>query len=289
MNKVFLALSTQECTELSQLLEVHEQPNWTIEKTDAACQLCGYFDENYEPAWVELQVLYPALKEKSLVVEPVEACDWKDAYKRYLHPVRIGPIHIVPVWERDTYEIPSGDFGIFLDAEMAFGTGMHETTRLCLSRAVDYKGLFSKDLFLKQAIDVGCGSGILSIAAAKLGFAGVYGFDIDPDAIQVSRSNAVLNETPGIEFRTADLKAGILGRQGDLIMANVLASVLIEHASILVNTVNRYGCLSLSGILKEEASAVEAVFTPLVKQYWDSYFLNTRVLGQWAELAYFQT
>lgn len=282
-------MSPQECEELSQLLDVYAQPNWTIEKTDTDCQLCGYFDDNYQSSWEALQELYPKLEGKSLTVETVEACDWKDAYKQYLKPVAIGPIHVVPIWERESYALPEGEFGIYLDAEMAFGTGMHETTRLCLSRAVDYQRLFSKDLFLKQAIDVGCGSGILSIAAAKLGFAHVYGFDIDPDAIQISRKNAIVNETLDLEFQTADLKAGILGRQADLVMANVLAPILIEHASILVNTVNRYGCLSLSGILVEEAPAVEAVFTPLVQQYWDSYFLNTRVLGQWAELAYFQT
>jgi ribosomal protein L11 methyltransferase len=172
---------------------------------------------------------------------------------------------------------------------MAFGTGAHETTKLCLARVVEYRNLFKNTLFLKRVIDVGCGSGILSLAAAKLGFGHVYGFDSDPEAVRISRKNAQQNGEPAIEFCAADISAGILGRQADLILANILAPVLIAHASLLVNTIKPYGILSLGGVLNGEVESVKAVFTPLVERHWSGSISNTKTMGQWSEIAYVRT
>ncbi|MDR1906982.1 MAG: 50S ribosomal protein L11 methyltransferase [Puniceicoccales bacterium] len=289
MNKVFLDLLPEESRTVEVILAETEQIHWTIEKNDTKCQLCGYFEDDFQNSWGNLQKQIPLLADKTLIREMIHDCDWQNEYKKYLQPFNVGPLHVVPVWERKNYSVPENHFAIYLDAEMAFGTGAHETTKLCLARIVEYRNLFSKDLFLKKVIDVGCGSGILSIAAAKLGFKAVYGFDIDPDAVRISEKNALENDVSTIEFKVAGINEGILGHQADLILANVLAPVLIAHASVLVNTVKKYGALSLSGILAEEVAAVNAAFTPLVKRHWDSFFTNTKSLGQWSEIAYVRT
>jgi ribosomal protein L11 methyltransferase len=289
MNKVFLSLLPNESKTIEVLLGEMEQTLWTIEKTDAQCQLCGYFEGDFQNSWQDLQKQIPPLAGKMPTCEIIRDCDWQNEYKKYLKPFNVGPLHIVPVWERENYEVPENQFAIYLDAEMAFGTGAHETTKLCLARIVEYRNLFSKDLFLKEVIDVGCGSGILSIAAAKLGFRTVYGFDIDPDAVKISGKNAAENGVPSIAFTAANINEGILGHRADLIVANILAPVLIEHASLLVNTVKKYGALSLGGILSEEIESVKATFTLIVKRHWDSFFTNTKSLGQWAEIAYVRT
>ncbi|MDR1590782.1 MAG: 50S ribosomal protein L11 methyltransferase [Puniceicoccales bacterium] len=289
MNKVFLKLLPEELEIVEVILAETEQTRWVIEKNDGQCLLCGYFEEDFQNSWKNLQKQIPILAEKTLNCEIIRDCDWQNEYKKYLQPFNIGPLHVVPVWERAVYGVPENQFAIYLDAEMAFGTGAHETTKLCLARLVEYRNLFVKDLFLKEVIDVGCGSGILSIAAAKLGFKAVYGFDIDPDAVKISEKNATENDVSSVEFKVAAINEGILGRQTDFIIANVLASVLVAHAPLLVNTVKKYGALSLGGILVEEIEAVQATFIPLVKHHWNAFFTNAKSLGQWAEIVYVRT
>jgi ribosomal protein L11 methyltransferase len=289
VNKVFLNLSSEEVAIVEIALDEAEQTNWTIEKAADCVQLCGYFEEDFQGFWQELQGQIPLLREKTLTQETIQPCDWQEAYKEFLVPFRMGPLHIVPVWRRQDYAIPDRQFAIYLDAEMAFGTGSHETTKLCLARIIDYGNLFKNAIFLKKMIDVGCGSGILSIAATKLKFAHVYGFDNDPNAIKISKKNAEQNGAPSIEFALADINEGILGRQADLIVANILAPVLIKNASVLVNSVKQYGILSLGGLLNEEVESVRAIFGPLVERYWSGSICNVKTMGQWSEVAYVRT
>ncbi|MDR1303197.1 MAG: 50S ribosomal protein L11 methyltransferase [Puniceicoccales bacterium] len=289
MNRVFLDLSPEEAAAVERAFSEEEQGPWVIEKTDQQCQLCGYFDGNFQEFWQLLQTRIPLLAAKTLAREELPAREWQEEYKRFLKPFQLGCLHVVPAWERLSYPVPDGQFAVYLDAEMAFGTGAHETTKLCLARIVDYRNLFKSTLFLKKMIDVGCGSGILSIAAAKLGFGRVYGFDNDPEAVKISEKNARENGVSTIEFSVAGISAGILGYQADLVVANILAPVLIAHASLLVNTVKRYGILSLSGILDGEVEAVKTAFTPLVERHWDGSISNTKTMGQWSEIAYIRT
>lgn len=290
-HKVSVELTPEEFEALTIIFAESEQVHWTLEQEleEGHYALCGYFEGDSKDEWERFQEQIPSLKGKKLRNEIVQDQDWSNAYKRYLRPEKIGPLHIIPIWKQKTYIVPENEFGIYLDAEMAFGTGAHETTQLCLARLVEYRRLFPKANFEKQMIDVGCGSGILSIAAAKLGFSGIYGFDIDPDAIKISKKNAEQNHALGIHFEVADLKFGILGKQTDFVSANVLAPILVENASILVNTVRKYGCLSLSGILSTEVESVKEAFTPLVERYWDAFFANVKTLGQWSEIAYVRT
>jgi ribosomal protein L11 methyltransferase len=108
--------------------------------------------------------------------------DWREAWKRFHRPVRVGPLWVGPPWE----EPAPGAVPVVIEPGRAFGTGAHATTRLCLELLLSRKR--------GSLLDVGCGSGVVSIAAAKLGFAPVTAFDVDPDAVAATRENARAND-----------------------------------------------------------------------------------------------
>lgn len=217
-------------------------------------------------------------------ITPVADTDWRESYKLHFKPWHFGRMHWVPVWERDSYALPAGEVAVLLDPGMAFGTGNHETTRLCCERMVAYAELqraAGRDLSGRRVIDAGCGSGILAISAVKLGFDPVAGFDNDPEAVDVSRENATLNAVTGrVEFFVGDLVTGLQGRQADLVMANILANILRDHARQLVAAVAPGGWLVLSGILATEIEAVRRDFATVAP----GWTLESRTLGEWADL-----
>ncbi|MGB7539870.1 MAG: 50S ribosomal protein L11 methyltransferase [Anaerolineales bacterium] len=188
------------------------------------------------------------------VFREVVETDWSIEWKKNYHPFRIGKrLMIVPSWI--DWNAAPGDVILRLDPGMAFGTGMHPTTQLCL------EALEERIIPGASMTDLGCGSGILSIAGLLLGAGRAEGWDIDPEAVRVARENAVLN---GVEARF-DARPGSLQdmlrekRTAPVVAANILAGVLqsMLRAS-LADTVGRGGCLILSGILMEQSAAVEA-------------------------------
>ncbi|HTL66777.1 MAG TPA: 50S ribosomal protein L11 methyltransferase [Lacunisphaera sp.] len=244
--------------------------------------LVGYFGSAAEAltAWDGLRALVPA---GSFSGEPVlrelADADWRDSYKVHFKAWRFGSLHWVPIWERDHFKLPTGEQVLWLDPGLAFGTGNHETTRLVVERLVaNERRHGSKG---RRVIDAGCGSGILALSAVKLGFRHVSGFDLDSTAIQVSQENAALNELAGeVDFFCADLVAGLVGREAELVLANIQADVLIRHARELVRAVAPGGSLVLSGILAREGSSVEAVFAA-AQPAWPR---SSRILGEWCDL-----
>ena len=216
---------------------------------------------------------------------PVADADWRESYKAHFKPWSFGRMHWVPLWERETYPIPADGVAVLLDPGMAFGTGNHETTRLCCERMVAFAESRKvqptaprRDV---RVIDAGCGSGILAISAVKLGFGSVVGFDNDPEAVGVSIENSELNGVVGqLEFSVGDLITGLRCRQADLVMANILANVLRQFARELVAVVAPGGWLVLSGILAVEIEAVRRDFA-IVAPGWA---MESRTLGEWADL-----
>jgi ribosomal protein L11 methyltransferase len=204
--------------------------------------------------------------------------EWRDSYKAHFHAWRFGRLHWVPVWERATYNLPEGDAVLWLDPGQAFGTGNHETTRLCVERLVEHAtGGNPKG----TVVDAGCGSGILSLSAAKLGYANVRGFDNDPESVLVSIENASLNNLQTeVPFEVGDLITGLAGIQADVVMANILAHVLTQHAQELTRSVAPGGWLILSGILECECAQVRDAFRAVVPD-WRQHF---RTLGDWSDL-----
>ncbi len=180
-------------------------------------------------------------------IEQIEDKDWEREWMANFHPMRFGErLWICPSWR----DVPDPDaVNVMLDPGLAFGTGTHPTTSLCLT------WLDGLDLAGKTVIDFGCGSGILAIAALKLGASQAIGIDIDPQAIQASRDNAERN---GV----ADRLSLYLPHQqpenlqADVVVANILAGPLRELAPLISVLPKSGGHLGLSGVLESQAESV---------------------------------
>jgi len=213
----------------------------------------------------------------------IREVNWMEAWKEHYHPIPIGrQLLILPSWISPPND---GRIPIRIDLGMAFGTGTHPTTQLCLALAEDY---FTSLESVKgvRAIDIGCGSGILSIASLKLGAAHVLGVDIDPEAIRASGENAELNDVShqlelGIGSVT-EVRAGKFSIQAaQLVYANILAPVLVQLLDQgLGELVESGGWLILSGILAEQSYEVE---NALAKHGFPQ--VEKRQMGDWVALA----
>ncbi|WP_118985608.1 50S ribosomal protein L11 methyltransferase [Photorhabdus sp. CRCIA-P01] len=185
-------------------------------------------------------------------IEQLEDKDWEREWMDNFHPMRFGNrLWICPSWR----DVPDPDaVNVMLDPGLAFGTGTHPTTSLCL------QWLDSLNLEGKTVIDFGCGSGILAIAALKLGATHAIGIDIDPQAIQASRDNAERNGV--LERLTLYLaKNTPTDLESDVVIANILAGPLRELAPVIGALPKPGGLLGLSGILTNQAESVIQAYT----------------------------
>ena len=196
--------------------------------------------------------------------------DWKFSYRKHFKVEVISPRLVVrPPWE-SVAPVP-GQKVLTLDPGIAFGTGPHPTTRACLD-AID--ALAAEDAG-RTFLDVGCGSGILSIAAALEGFCEVRGFDNDPDAVRNANENAAANGL-GALFFEGDLSAPDVTAPADVVAANVLAPVLVRFAREVGALVNPGGRLILSGILDEQYAEVRDAYAAL-----GFAEISSRLIGEW--------
>jgi len=178
--------------------------------------------------------------------------DWADSWKEHFHVVRVGRNFVIkPGWRAHTPQ--AGDIVIEIDPGLAFGSGLHPTTQLCLN-LFEQMPLRGKSLF-----DVGTGSGILSIAACKLGAAPVRAVDVDDVAVRVAQENFTLNGLAGQAETAVGSAAEADGRQWDIVVANILAHILIELMPNLAAALAPGGTLILSGMIaQQEADVTEA-------------------------------
>ena len=181
--------------------------------------------------------------------------DWANSWKAYYKPIEIGEkIVIVPAWEK--YDVPAGKLAVRMDPGMAFGTGSHETTRLVI-------GLLEK--YIKggeRVLDVGCGSGILAICAAKLGAKECRAYDIDPVAVKVARENVKDSGLTNVECDTSDLLRGVdtTGGAYDVICANIVADIIIRMTPDVGALMHGGSVILASGIISERAEDVISCF-----------------------------
>jgi ribosomal protein L11 methyltransferase len=204
--------------------------------------------------------------------------EWRDSYKAHFRAWRFGRLHWVPEWERSTYRVPEGDAVLWLDPGLAFGTGNHETTRLCVERLVEHAAAVG---IKGSVVDAGCGSGILALSAGKLGYGDVRGFDNDPEAIKVSLENASANGMESrVKFSVGDLITGLADIQADVVLANILANVLVQFAPELIRAVSPGGWLVLSGILQQESDQVLRAFRALAPSWQHA----SRAMGDWSDV-----
>jgi len=284
-----IPISVSATEAIENALAEAENADWGVfeDKPTASAWLGSYFpDEATAAASVKRarHDLRAVAKIGEPEIRPMPDTDWRESYKLHFKPWHFGRMHWVPVWERDSYALPAGDALVQLDPGMAFGTGNHETTRLCCERMVAFaegRRTARGTLAGLRVIDAGCGSGILAISAVKLGFAPVAGFDNDPEAVGVSRENAALNSVTGqVEFFVGNLITGLQGRQADLVMANILANILRDFARELVAAVAPGGWLVLSGILATEIDDVRRDFATVAP----GWAIESRTMGEWADL-----
>ena len=179
--------------------------------------------------------------------------DWANAWKKYYKPLKIGKkLVVVPKWEE--YEASEGEVTLKMDPGMAFGSGTHETTRLCAS-------LLEEHLTEGQRVlDVGTGSGILAIAASKLGAKEIFACDIDPVAVRVANENFIDNDVTNVRCEVSDLLKSVDKSGGlyDVVCANIVADIVIRLAADVGEYVKYGGIVIASGIINTQADEVVA-------------------------------
>jgi ribosomal protein L11 methyltransferase len=182
--------------------------------------------------------------------------NWVARSQAALRAVRVGQIVVAPPWDVPPLTGHAGDpLVIVIRPSMGFGTAHHATTRLCLA---ELQRLAPRGL---SVVDVGTGSGVLAIAASRLGAAPVVALDDDPDALDAARDNLHLNGDPEVALVRVDARAA-LGRTFDLVLANLTGGLLTAAAPALVGLASPGGRLVLSGLLTEEEDSVRAAYTP---------------------------
>jgi ribosomal protein L11 methyltransferase len=200
--------------------------------------------------------------------------DWATAWKKYYKPFHISDsVVIKPSWEE--YEKQTGELVIEMDPGMAFGTGTHETTRLCSQLLEKY--VKKED----TVIDVGCGTGILSIIAVKLGASHAEAIDIDEVAARVSKENCAIN---GVIDRIT-VRKGVLAdlepQKADIVVANIIADVVIGLSGLMPSYLKKDGVLLTSGIIRERRDDVVKAYTGLGFD-----LLEILEMGEWVAIAF---
>ena len=212
----------------------------------------GLFDAEVDPAPIIGFFQRHFGAEMPYRVEQLEDKDWVREWMEHFHPMQFGErLWICPSWR----EVPDPTaVNVMLDPGLAFGTGTHPTTALCL------RWLDAQPLQGQTVVDFGCGSGILAIAALKLGAERVIGIDIDPQAIQASRDNAQRNGVAErLELFLPENQPTAL--QADILVANILAGPFRELAPLMNQLVRPGGKLALSGVLETQAPELEQIYS----------------------------
>ena len=205
-----------------------------------------------------------------LIKREIDGDLWREQWKEHFKPIHLGKIVIVPKWIK--YQPKDNEIIILLDHNMAFGTGEHETTSMCIEFL---------DKFVKKediVLDVGCGSGILGISASKLGAKEVIMTDIDECAVVASKYNMELNNITSAQVLLKNLLDDNLVK-GNIIVCNIMAEVLIAFAPYIGNNLFDKGIIILSGILVERLSAVKDAYLKAGFK-----FKEEKIKGEWSAL-----
>ena len=207
-------------------------------------EILGYVNEKL----VELKEMGIDLGEAKVEHEKMYEEDWANTWKQYYKPSKVGEkIVVKPIWEE--YEEKEGELVVNLDPGMAFGTGTHETTRMCIQALEKYVKEES------TVFDVGCGSGILAIAAAKLGAKLAVGADLDPVAVESSIENVGYNNLNNIEILHGNLVEVIDGK-ADIVVANILAEIICILTDDVKRVMKDGGVFITSGIIHDRVDMV---------------------------------
>lgn len=237
----------------------------------------GYFnlDENIEEIEIHINEKIRELKEMNIdvgqgkvAITEVHEEDWANNWKKYYKPTKIGKnVVIKPIWEN--YDEKPGEIIVEMDPGMAFGTGTHETTHMCIEALEEYVEADT------TVFDIGTGSGILAITAAKLGAQKVIGVDLDPVAVDSAKGNVEFNNLNNIEILQGNLMDVVEGK-ADIVVANIIADVIIFLSEDVKKFIKENGYFISSGIIRERK---EDVVNKLNEVGFKVQEVNT--LGEW--------
>jgi ribosomal protein L11 methyltransferase len=214
--------------------------------------LVAYF-EDADTAQAALAQVAESFPSARLRLEEEQQQDWSNAWKAHIKSVQVGRLWVGPPW--DVHTAPADKVRLVIEPKMAFGTGDHPTTSLCLGAVDDYMATHPG----ASVLDVGTGTGVLAIAAKRLGARRAVGTDNDPVAVELARENAEANGAPEVELSGKELTQ--VEGAFDLVVANILANTLIELAPLIVSKVKDR--LLLAGVLSHQKEDVEAAYVNL--------------------------
>ncbi len=247
-----------------------------VEDGSGIWEIGGYFTE--KPDSVGLDLLAAVQGAKPFVVSKIEDRDWVAQVRSELTPVYAG--RFVVFGGHDAENIPSNKIKLEIEAAMAFGTGHHGTTQGCL---MSFDRLLKSGLLPLNVADIGAGTGVLAMAAAKVSSGAIIASDIDPIATKTAAANVTANGLRGrvhcvtsVGFRHPDLRNRA---PFDLVFANILAGPLKKLAPDMAKHTGTGAILILSGILNRQALGVEAVY-----KGWGFNRMDRRVIGEWTTL-----
>lgn len=267
----FLVDDPEEKIEILSSLPEWETSDLVIDK-DARINYEVYFEasdkglEDREKLKKYLSKEFPSI---DFIEKEIDNSNWEDEWKKTYKSFNIGDrILIRPSWEE---EVDTDKIVIEIEPKMAFGSGTHETTSMCMEYVED------KDLSGMDILDIGCGSGILSILAKKLGAKNVLACDIDPIAVSSTIDNAKINGVD-LQAKESNLFTNVEGKY-DLIFANILAEILVEMIGQSKEYIKKSGILILSGIINEKADIVKEA---LIENAYE--ILDQREKGEWTLL-----
>ena len=219
-------------------------------------KVIALYEPEYQPHTIKHKLIgrFNDVRLDDWLVEEIADQPWERAWMEHYHPMKFGErLWVCPTGQEQS---DAGTVCLILDPGLAFGTGTHPTTALCL------EWLAANNITGKTVIDYGCGSGILAVAATLLGAEKAYAVDIDPQAITATESNALKNNVGDkiICFLPEQFKKNQI--KADVVLANILAKPLIAMAADLSAIVSSGGKIILSGILSEQAAAVMGAYKP---------------------------
>lgn len=273
-------LDVQDVIDLNSSGKNWDYADENILKADKTVLVKAYIKlEDENSASLEIINALSQLKENSpfnlgsleMLKKLVDGDEWREKWKEFFRPISLGKIVIVPEWIK--YESKDGEIPVRIGSNMAFGTGEHETTSMCIEFLQKY--VKPSDVVL----DVGSGSGILGITASKLGAKEVVMTDIDECAVTASIDNAKLNGVTNAKVMLKNLLDDE-SIKGNVIVANIIAEVLIFFAPNIGKNLKENGVIILSGILTDRIDKVE-------KAYLDNGFtlVDKNIKGEWCALA----
>ncbi len=285
MLKLSCHLDRGLAAQLERILAEQKMLEWVLDVSSQwGASLIGYFEDalRAQRAFAELRTLLPTLPEQPELNELTSEA-WRESYRDHFQAVQSGRFLLTPAWGPPP-QVSGDSIVLELDPGLSFGTD-HPTTRLCLS-ALEHFALSRPDgLAQQRVLDAGSGSGVLGIAALKLGFGSCTAFDLDAVAVNATMQNAARNGVlPRLRCEQLDLLSG-LTETADLVFANIHHNVLVAHSAALLAAVNHNGLLVLSGCLKSDTFELRAAFERAIEhQGWPLAQLQTVDCDGWGAL-----